>query len=170
MRSLGITVLLFGLAIALYSLGMDTTVASGYDRVNNLGLMRDQQNFLIVGVATVLVGVMLFGFSLRSKQSASAEFISDGEVRPCPFCAELVKNQAIKCRHCGSDIPQIAETQTARAVGNFFEKPDGMSMGEYRDELLKRYNVKAESDGYSYGGKRLNSLSELIDTLKAEAA
>jgi hypothetical protein len=27
----------------------------------------------------------------------------------CPFCAEFVKPEAIKCRHCGSDIPARAE-------------------------------------------------------------
>ncbi|AIJ06985.1 MULTISPECIES: zinc ribbon domain-containing protein [Edwardsiella] len=26
-------------------------------------------------------------------------------MRKCPFCAELVKKEAIKCKHCGSDIP-----------------------------------------------------------------
>ncbi|BFI54614.1 zinc ribbon domain-containing protein [Yersinia pseudotuberculosis] len=29
--------------------------------------------------------------------------LSQGMVK-CPFCAEIIKNEAIKCKHCGSDI------------------------------------------------------------------
>uniref|UniRef100_UPI0011A454A4 zinc ribbon domain-containing protein n=1 Tax=Yersinia aldovae TaxID=29483 RepID=UPI0011A454A4 len=31
--------------------------------------------------------------------------LSQGMVK-CPFCAEIIKNEAIKCKHCGSDISE----------------------------------------------------------------
>lgn len=33
-------------------------------------------------------------------------------VRKCPFCAELVKKEAVVCKHCGNDLPSIAEPKT----------------------------------------------------------
>lgn len=30
--------------------------------------------------------------------------LRDGEMRRCPFCAELVREQAAVCRHCGRDL------------------------------------------------------------------
>lgn len=28
-----------------------------------------------------------------------------GDTRQCPFCAEMIKPQAVVCRHCGRDLP-----------------------------------------------------------------
>ena len=39
-----------------------------------------------------------------AKVVATPNVPNQGETRTCPFCAEEVKIEAIKCKHCGSDI------------------------------------------------------------------
>ncbi|HHL6676464.1 TPA: zinc ribbon domain-containing protein [Klebsiella quasipneumoniae] len=55
--------------------------------------------FLLFIVAIIHV---LFVPSLNSSVAAVAD--SQGPMRNCPYCAEPVKYQATKCKHCGSEI------------------------------------------------------------------
>jgi predicted RNA-binding Zn-ribbon protein involved in translation (DUF1610 family) len=33
----------------------------------------------------------------------------DKDVKECPFCAEVIKRKAIKCKHCGADLATVGE-------------------------------------------------------------
>ena len=34
--------------------------------------------------------------------------IDTSDIATCPFCAETIKREATRCKHCGSDIPKVA--------------------------------------------------------------
>lgn len=58
--------------------------------------MASRQNHIIIGGLIVLVGVLMLIFGKGTSSTA-------GLVK-CPFCAELIQSEAIKCKHCGSSI------------------------------------------------------------------
>ncbi len=60
------------------------------------------------GVSSVIDS--LFGRKVAMARSGAGEAGGNGgagahaETKECPYCAETVKEAAVKCRYCGSDI------------------------------------------------------------------
>ena len=63
--------------------------------------------FLLALLISPLVAVILLLLIPSLKDAV------DPELRKCPFCAEFIKREAGKCRHCGSVVePLVSPSQT----------------------------------------------------------
>lgn len=58
------------------------------------------------------------------KRSSVQQSNSEGSNRKCPFCAEIIKAEAIICRFCGRDLPNDEQTNADTA----FEKPEWLKL------------------------------------------
>ena len=75
--------------------------------------------FFISLLLSPLVGIIFLLFSGKKSDALEKEQIINNKLTKCPFCKELVKPDAIKCKHCGSDIAshtQSLETKVTKLI------------------------------------------------------
>jgi hypothetical protein len=77
-----------------------------------------------------------------SVQAIEREKLASGDSRRCPFCAEIVKRQAVVCRYCGRDLPSITTNVIAEgARGKLGSYGRGKVFGYlFTGEAGKRYS------------------------------
>jgi len=104
MKSYGIALLVVGALAFLIGFNMDTT----YGGVHNIGLLNERQNIIIFAGIMTVIGAVFLGLASKNNVLEGRSNTSS-DTRKCPFCAELVKAEAIICRHCQKDLPLITE-------------------------------------------------------------
>lgn len=57
---------------------------------------------------TPIVGLIILLLSDSDQKKIEAHQTRNGDLVKCPECAELVKSEAKKCKHCGSAITNAA--------------------------------------------------------------
>ncbi|SEM49296.1 hypothetical protein SAMN04487857_102271 [Pseudomonas sp. ok272] len=86
-------------------------VLSGY-YANQKG--RNVVSWVVLGFFLSVFALIALWFlpplGIADKRSDIARKLDmSGRYRKCPSCAELVENEAIKCKHCHVDLPALAE-------------------------------------------------------------
>lgn len=115
MKNIGYILMGVGLIAMICAMNMDVSVSTYGGRVNNIGLISDRQNYLTFSGIIFLGGVILAIFGSKS------EVASDSGNVKCKYCAELIKPDAVICKHCGKDVPAINDNAD---VNKYRELPD----------------------------------------------
>jgi len=50
------------------------------------------------------IGIIIIALMKEDTAKVEAEALSSGEMRKCPYCAELVRREARVCKHCGKEL------------------------------------------------------------------
>ena len=61
--------------------------------------------FIISLVLSPLIGFLLTLLSKQDEKKIEEKMIKRGKAKKCPYCGELVKPEALVCKHCGKEFP-----------------------------------------------------------------
>lgn len=50
------------------------------------------------------IAALVWATSTRSSEQLAVSTGEHGDFKKCPFCAESVRKEAVKCKHCGSTL------------------------------------------------------------------
>jgi hypothetical protein len=65
-----------------------------------------------LGILLGPLGLLIVAVVPAEVKNVEAAAVQSGEGKKCPYCAEIVKAEAIVCKHCGRDLPAIQVSET----------------------------------------------------------
>lgn len=60
--------------------------------------------WFFVGLFLGFIGIILALVVSRHEDVLESKAVATGEFRKCPFCAEIIKSEALRCKHCSADV------------------------------------------------------------------
>jgi hypothetical protein len=128
---------------------------------------REHSNQTSIFVLNLLLGWTLIGWvcalvwaftaSAPQVQSDGVKATDESTTKNCPFCAEPVRREAIKCKHCGSALDRSTQPNESKPSSVVTE-----------DQAMKLYGITQQDGKYVFKTYSYDKLSDAISYAKQQ--
>ncbi|OOG53317.1 hypothetical protein B0E48_16680 [Rhodanobacter sp. C03] len=159
---MGITLIILLSIVGLGIYFIPSFVAYGREHPNETAII--VLNLFLGWTVIGWVGSLVWAFTTSSTRVPLPEVrvADEGTTKNCPFCAEPVRQEAIKCKHCGSALAESISTAQSSAAPTSSATTD--------ERAMQLYDITLQGDKYVFRGYRYDKLSDAVSYAKKQGS
>ena len=120
--------------------------------------------FLLSCLLSPIIGFLFAAIASPNREKAEQYALRSGDLRKCPFCAELVKKEAIVCKHCGRDFEKKQPATEPTKPKPAYPRSEAPMPRSARKRLMQHFGIKYDgnSDKYVFESHRYDRLEDAV--------